>query len=182
MAISDSTFSNAGGAVSDLFGGIGAIQGADIKAQGLRIKAHGDLAEASNYELAAGLARKEEDFTVQSTAIQAMQADRKLFSNMGGISADVAGAGFSSGGSSLDLLRDSASQGALAKGVLQEQGYITEQGYEEQAKSYDTMAAAGRAAAAGEEDIANKTQTMGGVSAAGDFIGTALKLAPLLLL
>jgi hypothetical protein len=45
---------------------------------------------------------------------------------LGGQEADVAGAGFSEGGSALDLLRSSASQGALTHAVLGQQGLITE--------------------------------------------------------
>jgi len=46
----------------------------------------------------------------------------------------------------LDILRDSASQGALAKAVLQEQGQITEAGYKEQAQSYQNTASAAQVA------------------------------------
>jgi hypothetical protein len=42
-------------------------------------------------------------------------------------------------GSALDLLRDSASQGALTKATLQQQGIIDQDSYEAQAKSYDLM-------------------------------------------
>jgi hypothetical protein len=79
---------------------------------------------------------------------------------IGGQRASVAAAGFASGGSAGDIMRDSASQGALAKGVLAQQGVISEAGYDEQAKSFQTMAAAGRTTAAGELDIAGKTDTI----------------------
>jgi hypothetical protein len=198
--LSNDFFSNAGGAVSDLFSGIGAIENANLKAaglnldaQGLQIKAAGDLAEAQTYDLASALATKEASYTADSTAIQALQADRALFSSEGATAQEVGSAGFGAGGSSLDILRDSASQGALAKGVLSEQGYITEQGYQEQAQSYNILSAAGKAAAAGEQQIAaetnqlaDQTKTAGEIQAGGDFIGAALKgaaaIAPFLLL
>lgn len=132
MAISDSTFSNAGGAVSDLF------------------KAQGDKAEGQNYELAADYARQNVDFTKQSTAIKEMQLDRGIYKSLGETQADVAGSGLAASGSALDILRDSASQGSLTKSVLAEQGAITEAGYDEQAKSYDTMASAAKMAAEGD--------------------------------
>lgn len=181
MALSQSTFSNIGGAVSDIFAGMAAKDKADLSAQGLRLtaqgtlitaagtrlnaeglrtKATGDLAEASNYDLAEGLAQANEAYAAQSTRIQQSQLDRQITMTIGGQRAGVAAAGFAEGGSAGDLLRDSASQGALAKGVLAEQGVITEAGYEEQAKSYQTMAETGRTTAASEMDIATKTDAI----------------------
>jgi hypothetical protein len=119
-----------------------------LSAESLRTKAQGDLAEAGNYDLASELARENEAFTDQSTRIQQTQLDRQVTQAIGGQQAGVASAGFASSGSALDLMRDSASQGALAKGVLAQQGTITEAGFEEQAKSFDTMATTGRATAA----------------------------------
>lgn len=183
MALSNATFSAAGGAVSDLFAGLGAgakgelqAQGLRITAQGtrisadstrltaegLRIKASGDLAEADNYDAAAVLARQNSAFTDQSTRIQQSQLDRQVTQAIGGQQASVAGAGFASGGSAGDLMRDSARQGALAHGVLAQQGVITEAGFDEQAKSFDTMSAAGRATAASEMDVATKTDAIAG--------------------
>ncbi len=217
MALSSSTFSDLGGAVSDLFAGFGAqdkgalqaqgmritaqgtritAQGTRISAESLRTKAQGDLAEASNYDLAAGLAQANEAFTAQSTRIQDAQAARQEALMGGRQTAGVAGAGFATSGSALDIMRDSASQAALQRGVLEQQGVIAEAGYEEQAKSFTTMAAAGRATAASEYDIAAKTdviaeqqdqiagqqdvlaqqtQDAANKQAEGDFFGTALK-------
>jgi hypothetical protein len=183
MAIGQSTFSNAGGAASDLFAGFGATtqaglkgkglnlqasgqritaQGTRLNAEGLRIKASGDLAEAGEYDLAGNLATKNEKFTEQSVAIQQMQQERNTTMQIGGQRAEIAGAGGAESGSALDILRDSASQGALAKQVLGQQGLITEAGYDEQAKSYQLMASTARTTAAGEQDIANKTDVIAG--------------------
>jgi hypothetical protein len=217
VGLSNATFSNIGGAVQDLFAGFGAEAKGGLQAEGLRItaqgtrisaagtrlsaeslrtKAQGDLAEATNYDLAAGLAQQNEAFTEQSTRIQNAQAARQETLVLGGQRAQVAGAGFALGGNALDIMRDSASQAALQRGVLQQQGLITEAGYEEQAKSFQTMAAAGRATAASEYDIAAKTDVIAGQQdqiaaqqdvlaqktqdaandeAKGDFIGSALK-------
>lgn len=189
MAISQATFGDIGGAVGDLFGGIAAGQqgalkakGLNLQAQGLRIKAQGDLAEAQNYDLATTLANQNAQFTETSTAIKEMQAQRQIYQGIGATEADVAASGFSRSGSALDLLADSTSQGALSKAVLGQQGLITEAGYKEQAQSYQVMSAATRAAAAGEEDIANQTDELANEtrSAAktaeiGDFIGGAIK-------
>lgn len=217
MALSSSTFSNLGGAVSDIFAGFGAKEKADLQAQGMRItaqgtlitaqgtrlnaealrtKASGDLAEASNYDLASSLAEANKAFTEQSTRLQMSQTDRQIIQATGAQRAGAAAAGFSSGGSAGDILRDSAQQGALAKGTLAQQGVITEAGYEEQAQSYTTLANAGRMAAASEMDIAGKTDVIaseqdklaaqqqqlanatadsGKTSAFGDFAGGLLK-------
>lgn len=181
MALDSATFNAAGGAVSDLFAGFGAAtkgqlqaEGLDLQAQGteisaestqisaesLQTKAAGDLAEAGNYDIAAELATANEQFTEQSTRVQQAQLDRQETQAIGGQEASVAGAGFASSGSALDLMRDSASQGALAKGVLAQQGVITEAGYNEQAQSFTTMANVGRATAASEEQIAGQTMNI----------------------
>jgi hypothetical protein len=85
-----------------------------------------------------------------STAIQEFQAQREITKSLGQTRADAAGAGFAEGGSALDMLRESASQGALQRAVLAEQGLITEQGFREQAQSYTNMAEAARDAAHAE--------------------------------
>jgi hypothetical protein len=129
----NSAFSDAGGAVSDLFA------------------AEGDKAEASNYTAAAGLADQNAQYTMLSTGIKNMQADREIYQQEGKETADVASSGFSSGGSAGDLMRSSVSQGALTHAVTSAQGLITEQGYEEQAQSYRTMADAANNAATGAD-------------------------------
>lgn len=189
MALGTGTFTAAGGVVSDIFAGIGDFQsgslkakGLNLQASGLRIKAQGDLAEASEYDLAGNLAKQNEAFTEQSTAIKKMQQDRANTMALGGERADIAGAGFSESGSALDILRDSASQGALTKAVLGQQGLITEAGYQEQADSFSVMSGAARTAAAGEFSIADQTdqlakdtQSASDTAGIGSFISGAIK-------
>jgi hypothetical protein len=189
MSVSSATFSDIGGAVSDLFAGFSATtqaglkaEGLNISAQGTRLKAQGDLAQASEYDLAGNLATANEQYTETSTAIKEMQQQRSNTLQIGTQQADIAGAGFANSGSALDILADSASQGALAKAVLGQQGLITEAGYTEQANSFATMAAAARTDAAGQDTIANETDQLaqqtiaaGQQSATGDFIGGAIK-------
>jgi hypothetical protein len=134
MAFGNATFSDIGTAVSDIF----AAQGDVLKAKGAEF-------EQKSYLEAADLAKQNEQFTEMSTAIKESQADRNLYQALGQTKADVAGAGFAQSGSALDILRESASEGAMTKAVLGEQGLITEAGYKEQAQSYTDMAsAAGR--------------------------------------
>ena len=189
MALSSSTFSAAGGAVDSIFAGIGDLaqgklkaKGLNLQASGLRIKAQGDLAEAGEYDLAGNLALKNKAFTEQSQQIKQMQLDRQIETSQGETEAGVAGAGFAKSGSALDLLRDSASQGALTKAVLGQQGLITEAGFQEQSESYNLMSSAARSAASQEfgiadqtDQLAKDTESAANTAAAGSFISGAIK-------
>jgi hypothetical protein len=155
MAFGNTTFTDAAGAVSDLFA-----------AEGHRYKAKGDLFEAENYDRASALATQNEKFTEQSTAIKQQQLDRQNFKMLGGQQADIAGAGFAASGSALDLMAESAQQGALQKAVGAEQGLITEAGYKEQAESFTTMSKAARMAADAENQAAFGADITGGIKAA----------------
>jgi post-segregation antitoxin (ccd killing protein) len=141
MAFGKDTFGDLGGAVSDLFA-----------AQGYKYKAQGDEFEKQNYLLAADLADKNARFAETSTAIKTAQQNRQIYQNIGGQKADIAGAGFAESGSAIDLLRDSAAQGALMQAVTQQQGLIQEEGYKEQAQSYRNMAAAAQVAIDAEHE------------------------------
>jgi hypothetical protein len=152
MAFGPSTLTSVGGAASDLFTGFGD-----------QSKAQGDFAEAENYTLAVQLAKQNEKFTETSTAIKEAQQTRETTMTLGGQQADVAGAGFSEGGSALDLLRSSASQGALTHAVLGQQGLITEAGYTEQAQSYQNMATAATNAGNAANDAGVFADITGGI-------------------
>lgn len=143
MAFGAGTINSVGGAVSDLFA-----------AEGDRAKAAGDRTEAQDYGLASDLAGENEKYTETSTAIKEAQQARQVTMGLGKESADVAGAGFSASGSALDLMRDSAQQGALTHAVLGQQGLITEAGYQEQQIAYTNMQGAANAAANAEDNAA----------------------------
>lgn len=155
MAFGGSTFTDLAGAASDLFS-IGAH----------KAKAQGDRLEAENYDLASGLAQQNEKFTEVSTSIKQTQLDRENYKMLGGQAADVAGAGFAASGSALDLMRDSASQGALTKAVGAEQGLITEAGYNEQATTAQNMKQAALVAASAEDQAADNAWITGGIKGA----------------
>lgn len=183
------------GAVSDLFQGFGdeASASADLSkaaaarvgAQADLLKAQGDTLEGQQYGEAATLSDLNAQFTEQSTRIQEAQADRTLFGALGAERSSVAASGFGEGGSAGDILRSSASQGALNRAVLTQQGLITEAGYKEQADSYRTMQqAAGIAVqedtlAAQEENITaqgyQSAASAANTAATGSFIGGAIK-------
>lgn len=141
MALSNATFSNLGGAVSDIFGAMSA-----------GVKAKGDLAEARGYEMAASLADQNARFTEMSTGVKEYQAARQLFQVQGEAEAGIGGAGLAASGGALDILRSNAQQGALNAALLGQQGLITEAGFKEQAQSYRTMAAAANMAAASDKN------------------------------
>ena len=157
------TFANIGGAVSDLF-----------QASAFRTKGQGMRVEASEFLAARDLAFQNEAFTKNSTEIQEMQQNRAIEKTLGGQQAQVAASGFGAAGSALDLLRDSANQGALTKAVLAQQGLITEAGYEEQAKSYNLQAEAANMAATASDKAAQGAT----YSAYAKFATAAFSLIP----
>lgn len=135
----------AGGAVSDLFSGIGAKQA------------------ASSYRTAAKYAGTNVDLETASLGIKRVQLQRELYRATGGQKADIASAGFGASGTALDLMRDTASQGALARAQLEVQGGI-------EINAAEAQVAASEGQARAEE-----------TSAAGNFIGSALNAAALIL-
>jgi hypothetical protein len=150
-----------GTGVSDLFG-----------AQASKITAQGDWAAAQSYTAAAGIARKNESLTNLSTEIQEAQTNRKVLQTIGGQTAAEGAANVGQGGSAGDLLRESMQQGALAKTLVQTQGAIKANAFEEQALAYTSMSTAAKAASNAADEAA-KGQTFG---AAFSFAGGALGL------
>lgn len=153
------------GGVSDLF-----LASAD------KSKASYDLLEGQEYTLASQLATQNAQFTQDSTAIKETQINREETKALGTTTANLAGAGFATSGSGLDILRETASTGSIAKAAANQQGLITEAGYNEQAQSYSLMATAADQAAQAEETAA-KGATIGAyidfASAAFDLGGLA---------
>jgi hypothetical protein len=121
-----------GGAVSDLFG------------------AKGARAAAGSYEEAKRIAEENAAIAAQATKIKLTMEDRQIFRTIGAQEAQVGGAGFAASGSALDLLRSSASQGALTKAITVEQGKITENSYRAQAQQFGGMAEAAKASTIGQ--------------------------------
>jgi hypothetical protein len=186
MPIGPAFFTDLGGAASDLFQGYAdeskataaqaSAAAARTAGQAYLLKSQGDILEGTQYGEAATAADVNAQYTAQSTAVQQAQADRALFLNVGETKADVAASGFGEGGSAGDILRSSASQGALNHAVLGQQGLITEAGYEQQAQSYRTMQQA--SGLASQEDILaaqGEQQTAAGYEAAAQADRTAAK-------
>lgn len=137
--------SDFGAAVSDLFG------------------AKGASASADSYDQAKSIALANAGIARQATNIKQIQEGRQIFKTIGAQRAGVGGAGFSEGGTALDLLRSSASEGALTKALTAEQGAITENSYAEQAGFYGGMAGAARSAGTADT-IGGLLQIAGGAS------------------
>lgn len=132
-----------GGAVSDLFG------------------AKGSDASAQSYAGAAAIAGQNEQIAGEATKIQETQESRQIYQTIGTQKAQVGGAGFASSGTALDLLRSSASQGALVKAQTAAQGAITENSYAEQQGFYSGMQGAAQASSKGSS-IGGIIQGVGG--------------------
>ena len=137
--------SEAGNAVSDLFG------------------SQGEAAQANSYAGGAALAQQNAQLTAASTAIQQTQTTRQVEQSLATTQADVAGAGFTESGSALDILKMSAQQGALAKSLVNIQGAINENSYAAQA-----------GALSGEAAAANATSTAGEISGIVNAAGAAV--------
>lgn len=154
MALGADTFKSAGGAVSDLF-----------SADAYEARAQGNRLQAQQYDLAEKLAYQNEQFTKVSTDIKEMQMQRGVDAVLGQQATDVAASGFEASGSALDLLRDSAAQGALTKAVIGQQGLIDEAGYREQAQSFNIMAQSARLAADADDKAATGAMISAGFKA-----------------
>jgi hypothetical protein len=153
MAFGAATINDAAGGVSDIFAGIGE----EYKAEGAQF-------EQQSYQEAEQLALQNQQFAKTSTAIKQGQADRALFTSLGATTAAEGNSGLATSGSAIDILRQSASEGATTRAVLGQQGLIQEAGFAEQAQSYENMAnAAGVAIKADQE------------AEIGDDIGAGLK-------
>lgn len=151
--------SGLGGGISDIGGAVGDL-----------FSAEGSFGAAKEYKEAATLALENVDIEKQATAIKETQQQRMFEKTIGAQRADVAGNGFGSAGSALDLLRSSTAEGALAHATIAGQGFINEQAYKEQAAGY--RAAATQATAAGEAGLASGFGKLigGGASMAGMFM------------
>lgn len=153
MALGNDTFSAISGSVNDLFSGLAGLE-----------RAAGSAAEAQAYGIAATISREQAEFTKESTAVKTFMADRQIYKAIGREETQIAGAGFEKSGTALDLLRESAQQGSLETQLLQRQGLITQESYEQQAKSYDFMKSAAEHAA-----------DAGVLGSIGSFVNSAVK-------
>jgi len=152
-----SGFSNLGadiGAVGSIAGGISGYLSSQATASGLE-------SQSRAYTLAAGYAAGDVNIAEEMKAIKAYQTQRKVNTVAGSLSAGLGGAGFTSGGSGLSLMRENMQQGALATGMVNVQGEQVAQGYRAQ-QAADAGLASQAAEAASAASSAGTMDLIGG--------------------
>jgi hypothetical protein len=118
------------------------------KASGDFASAAGDFAEASAYSKAATYAKQNSVIAAEAGRIKEFQTRRAIFQTLGQQGAAYAAGNLSKSGSAIDVYRNSVSQGALEKAIVQEQTQINVTGYLEQASEFSGLSAAAKAAGA----------------------------------
>ncbi len=144
-----------GGAASSLFGALG---------QGDIAKSY--KSQAVGYQRAAETSLVNKEIARQAADIEMVQAERDIYRTIGSQQAAIGAAGLEASGSALDVMRDSAVQGSLTKQLLGRQSAIEQLAYEQEATSYQQMAAASQASA----KAAKKSKTGGLISAGIDIV------------
>lgn len=124
------------GAIQSIFGGVGDM-----------FQAAGDRASAKAYQEAATIALQNKAITQESTGITLAQAQRQITQSLGAENASTGGAGLQMSGTAKDLMQSSMQQGALTKQLVNLQGSINANGYQEEADAAQGQAAAANAAA-----------------------------------
>lgn len=167
MSMLNSGIGDLSGAVSSIFSGFGS----QIAAGASRRSAQQYRDNAQNIETDKGLVE-------MGNRVKEFQANRTLENAVGSTQAAVAGNGFSNSGSGLDILRESATQGAITVNTTGVQDQMQLNDMERKAQAYLT-----------EAQNAEDTAKAQDLAADGSFLGGALKgigavanLAPLLLL
>lgn len=155
-----------GGAVSSIFSGIGSGMAADNSRR-----------SADEYRNASTAIENDKRLVDMGNRVKEFQANRTLENAVGSTQASIAGNGFAASGSGLDLLRESATQGAINVSTTGVQDQMQLNDMEQKAQAYNTEAA-----------NADETAKAQDLAAEGSFIGSAFKavgavanLAPLLL-
>jgi hypothetical protein len=124
----------------------------------------GQQKQSDTYAKAKSLADMNTQLAGEAESIQKYQQQRTVMKVLGTQQADIAAAGLAQSGSAQDLLRSSASQGALAKAGIEVQGEIQQNASQQQA-----------AAAQAQSDAAKKSAQSSGM-------GGLMQLAPLALM
>lgn len=151
-----------GGALSSLGSGIGGIG----SAIGDFYAASGSRDAAAAFETGAGYATENAELAQWSTNVQEIQAQRKVDRVVAAQQNAQVGAGFTSGGTGLDLLRDSTAQGHLTTQMIGVQGQINENSYLAQSAALEGESKQAKAAAAAQT-AAGVTSGIGGILGIG---------------
>jgi hypothetical protein len=130
----------------------------ETQAQAEHLEAQGDILEGQMYGSAATLAELNATYTQFNTRIEEVQSQRQTYMAIGSEKAAAGASGETTGGSVGDILRASASQGALNRATIAMQGQITMAGYNEQAVAYTFMQQASQVAAQAQDTAAESTE------------------------
>jgi hypothetical protein len=118
------------GAAESLLGGIGGFLGGSSASKGAS-------AAAQSYATAARL-------SMASNQIKQSMVSRDLYKTLGGMRASASSSGLQMSGNVLDLIRDSARQGAISKAVVGLQGQIDYNSYMAQSSAASAQASASK--------------------------------------
>jgi hypothetical protein len=144
-------FSSFGASVGDLFA------------------SQGDAAQAQSFGQAAAIAEQNASFYAESGAIQQQQLGQQVFRSQSATQADTAGNGLRLSGSSQDVLRAGAQQGALAQATVSLQTRLNIDASQEQADAYT-----------GEENAAKAAGAAAGFGGIGSALAGVASLGPTL--
>lgn len=131
------------GIVSDITGLQSQATMAAASAEGNRLAAQGAQAEADAYSVSAQIAGINQEQEAIAEGVKEIQMTRELDQTVGSQKATVAGHGFQSSGSAVDVMLSSYRQGYLAQQMSAMQSETTQRGYlEQQAAATGHMKAA----------------------------------------
>jgi hypothetical protein len=130
------------------------------------IQAAGYLQETAAYNTVGGIASNNAVVAGVAGDIKNLQQQRAVRQTIGSQRADIASAGFTNAGSSIDIFRDSVSQGALTHQLNMVQTTQTQGGYLEEG-------AAAQAEAAGATMASNAATTLAAQQRASGALNTA---------
>lgn len=167
---------------ADLFGSLNDI-GKGVSGLGGAVSSlfssEGSSAAAEGYDKAAKIADTNADIAKTSYQLQQTQAARQFQQTLGSQKAEVASAGFRSSGSALNLMADSASQGAITQAMIGVNGQIQVNGYQQQAQAYEGEEAAAKSASSGGL-LGGLFSGIGGLFSAGKGIASIASMAGIL--
>ncbi len=154
------------GSVADILGlqSKASIDEANAAASG--IQSAGYQQEVNAYNIVGGIGEENAKVAGIAGDIKALQENRQLRQTIGAQRADIASAGFANSGSSLDLMRSSVQQGALARQLIRIQTAQTQGGYLEEAAASQAEAAGATMASTAAQALATQQRASGQLATA----------------
>jgi hypothetical protein len=130
------------------------------------IQATGYQTEAAAYQNVAGIAGNNATVAGIAGDIKLLQQSRAFRQSMGSQRADVAAAGFQNSGSAIDLMRDSVSQSALDRQLVNVQTAQTQGGYLEEGAAAGAEVAGANMASTAAQALAVQQRASGALATA----------------